>query len=146
MRAAYHWADDHPFLVAVLLVSVVAVPGYLRVEWLASRAAQTAEESARTSAEVSRLVKIQARIDQRIAEELARQIVTDCQVRNSAQRRERQTTNLILDRLLAGGGNKTMVDRVRAQIPDIEGYETTDCDGDGEITDADFLPVRLGGR
>lgn len=127
------WWYRRPTLAALLLIALAVIPGYWRMERLASRQEATLEDMAAFAKRLQRQ-------EERESARLAREIEVQCRVRNATVRRERVTTEAILDRLKAVGGNARMVEDVRDEIPPIEDQEVVDCNKDGEITDADFWP------
>lgn len=104
-------ARRRPFMLALVVLALVVVPGAVRVEMLARQAQATADQV------------------------VVAQLQT-CRELNTARSLSRAALHALVDAVDPGTPNPT-IERLRAAIPSAA-QQDQDCDGDGSLDDGDY--------
>jgi len=154
MKRFGHWIDrqihERPFFSALIVLIMVIVPRYARLESAVNTANEAAESAsaaadsaADTAKELVRLASIQN------ASEKATQLA-NCQTRNGATKNNRDrfdTFFTALETLFTSNPNQTpeqraqatkFVEDLRAGVPLDPKSEDVDCNGDGQLDKQDY--------
>lgn len=118
-----HFLATRPFLASLVVLLIVIVPGYWRLDVLTTENHETANDVKR----LVRRIEAQAVIDER----------KQCQLRNSGQRSTRQTFTTLFDRIVEMGSDPKAVDELREALPKPAKIDV-DCDEDGQIDNEDY--------
>lgn len=106
---------ERPFLVSLVVLLLVVVPGMIRIEMIARDARETAKEVERQNQVV---------------------VFNRCAQRNTSARDVNISLNHIFDELVKAGARPESVDPLRAQLPE----PAIDCNDDGAIDEGDYFP------
>jgi hypothetical protein len=115
----WRWLDEHPWLMSIGLVLLIAVPGFVRIEQIAQEAHSAAS-------------RVEANV------------VDACKARNSAQLQDRILWDKALDVIESFGARPDILRQLRAVVPKATEVDR-DCNDDGHLTgddyDADRVPT-----
>lgn len=154
MRRFLHWFDyqtkQRPFFSALIVLILVVVPGYARLETAVNKANSAAESSniaaessARTAKDLSKFVK-----EQQIRD--AASVLANCQTRNTATKNGRDrfdTFFTAIDTIFTSYPNQTEEQKQRAHqfvatlrnaVPLDPTTEDVDCNDDGKLGPEDY--------
>jgi hypothetical protein len=142
MKKAWRWVKcqptDRPFMSVLVILLIVMVPGYARLE-------ATVNQSNENADNFETVVKTEA---QRLQE----QNIINCQIRNTANANTRTRFNALFGAIeVAFIGNpntteqekqqaKKFVDDLRAAVPLDPTTEDVDCNDDNILTNQDYSP------
>jgi hypothetical protein len=142
MKRIGRWFDcqitERPFFSALIVLVVVMVPGYARLESTAKSASSAAVTSAQTAQELVKTTKAQQQ--------------TNCQTRNSAQKNGRDRFSSFFKGIevvlvnTPGASEerkqqtREFVSKLRNAVPLDASLEDVDCNNDGALTSEDYAP------
>lgn len=144
LRWLDHQMDTRPFFTAVVVMLLVVTPGFIRIEQNANTAQSAADSAHATALSVA---AAEARDDARAKAE----VIESCQTRNTFQQNTRDKfdryNNAIETLLLANvtdperiARTQAFVEQLRLSVQTAPEDEDADCNGDGEFSEADYLP------
>lgn len=140
MRSPYVWLQrqtkHRPFLCALVILMIIIIPGYFRLE----NAVNTANDATKR---VAVITKAQAEQTKAIA-------TASCQTRNTAQKNGRQRFDQLfnaIEVIFTSSPTSTpeqqqaahaFVDSLRKAVPLDPAVEDVDCNGDGQLNISDY--------
>lgn len=154
MKKLGRWLDrqtkERPFFSALIVLLIVIVPGYARLEGAvntANHAANSANAAALSAADTAK--QLSALVEQEAAQTKATALV-NCQTRNTASKNGRDRFGKFFDALEAiflASPDQTpeqraqaqqFIENLRAGVPLDPEAEDVDCNGDGVLSERDY--------
>jgi len=137
--------QTRPFTSALVVLLLVFVPGYLRLEVAIDTANDAADSAEQTSEDLAVAIETQQKENEAI-------LLEACQIRNTASAKTRARFDALFDGLEAvllslpdqtperAGRAKAFVDTLRASVSLDPALEDVDCNQDKQLTKHDYAP------
>jgi hypothetical protein len=134
---------ERPFFSALIVLLIVMVPGYWRLEMAVDTANDAAEQAEQNSEDLAAAISAQAEENKSLA-------IETCKTRNTASQNSRARFEQLfsgLEAIFIASPNQTDERKIRAQaflaslrnsVPLDAESEDVDCDGDGKLTESDY--------